>query len=101
MAKQLNTAQVNHLRRLLGWLRCEVGQTPDEWIATLADLSERLDGVVLDDAAKVRLVEWHRHLDSIPKYIRAGIKALEPVVKEAEGETVDGENVSARRLPLP
>ena len=101
MARELNKAQVNHLRRLLGWLRCEVGQTPAEWIATVTMLSERLDGLELDDAAKTRLVEWHRRLDSVPLYVRAAIKSLELVVKELNGEIVDGENVSNRRLAAP
>lgn len=89
MAKSLNKAQVNHLRRLLGWMRCEVGQSPEEMVTMMKGLLPRL-GPVSEDG-KQRLVEAHQAAARVPKYIRAAIKALEPVVAESRGEIVDAE----------
>lgn len=89
MAKELNKAQVNHLRRLLGWMRCEVGQSPEEMVTMMRGLLPRL-GPISDDG-KQRLVESHQAAARVPKYIRAAIKALEPVVEESKGQIVDAE----------
>ena len=84
--KTLNKAQVNHLRRLLGWVRCEVGQSPDELIATVRHIASKVD---IDDYGKGRMVEEYRKASNVPKYIRAALKSLAPVVREAEGEIID------------
>ena len=87
MAKELNKAQVNHLRRLLGWVRCDVGQSPEEMVAMWRDLAPRI-GPVGDDG-KARLVEAHQKSARVPKYIRAALKSLATVVEESRGEVVD------------
>lgn len=89
MSKQLDKAQVNHLRRLLGWVRCSEGvfQSPEEMVATMKGLAPHLGPI--DDASKAWLVESYQKAASIPKYVRAALKALAPVVREAEGEIVD------------
>lgn len=87
MSKQLDKAQVNHLRRLLGWMRCEVGQSPEEMVTMMKGLLPRL-GPVSEDG-KARLVESYHQAQRVPKYIRAALKALEPVVAESKGEIVD------------
>ena len=87
MAKQLNKAQVNHLRRLLGYVRCEIGQSPEEMVDMMKDLLPRL-GPVSEDG-KERLVQSYQEAKRVPKYIRSAIKSLEPVVRVAEGEVVD------------
>lgn len=89
MAKELSKAQVNHLRRLLGWVRSSDGvfQSPEEMVATLREIAPHVGQP--DEAAKQRLTESYEKAASIPKYVRAAIKALEPVVREAEGQVVD------------
>lgn len=89
MAKELNTAQVNHLRRLLGWVRCSDGvyQSPEEMVETLRKIAPSA-GEPSEDA-KQRLAESYAQAASIPKYVRAAIKALDPVVRESEGTVVD------------
>lgn len=84
---ELTRAQINHLRRLLGWMRCEVGQTPEEQRATMASIAHALTEYP-DEAAQGRIMESYDRAASIPKYIRAAIKALEPVVREEIGEVV-------------
>ena len=87
MAKELDKAQLNHLRRLLGWARCEVWQSPEEFVETLRSIAPAVG--TPGPEAKQRLAETYEKAASVPKYVRAAIKALEPVVKEAEGEIVD------------
>ena len=96
MAKELNKAQVNHLRRLLGWVRCSDGvfQSPEEMVASLKKIAPHVD--VPDEAAKQWLAESYAKAASVPLYVRAALKALAPVVKESEGEIID--QVVERRL---
>lgn len=82
MAKSLSKSDVNHLRRLLGWVRCEIPPAPDEVVKIVHSIAPAIDS----------------EASSVPKYIRAALKALAPLVEEARGEIVEGENVSARRL---
>jgi len=91
MKPNLTQAETNHLRRLLGWVRCEIGQTPDEIVQTVAGLADKgaitADG--LDDTAKARLVEHHQRAAAVPKYIRAAVKSLERLLQRQEGAIVD------------
>lgn len=93
MAKELNKAQVNHLRRLLGWVRCEIPPSPDEVVKIVHGIAPVID----NEDAKQKMVAWHREAASVPKYIRAALKALEPVVAEAKGEIVDAVSVHKGR----
>lgn len=101
MAKQLSKAQVNHLRRLLGWVRCSDGvwQSPEEMVDTLKKIAPYVG--TPDDEAKQRLRVSYEKAASIPKYVRAAIKSLEPLVKEAEGELIDEESRQQPRLASP
>lgn len=91
MKPNLTQAETNHLRRLLGWVRTEVGQTPDEIVQTVAGLADKgavtADG--LDASAKARLVEHHQSAAAVPKYIRAAVKSLERLLQRQEGAIVD------------
>lgn len=82
----MSPAQRNHLRRLLGWIRCEVGQTPEEMRETLRSIRHALTEYP-DEAAQGRMMESYDRAASIPKYVRAAIKALHPLVAEG-GELV-------------
>lgn len=95
MAKELNKAQVNHLRRLLGWVRCEIPPSPEEVVSIVQDIGQK---VPISAYGKRRMVEWHQEASRLPKYIRAALKALEPVVKESAGEIVDADPVVERKL---
>ena len=102
MAKSLKASDVNHLRRMVAWVRCEYFMTPEELVAVVRD-----NAAVLGEPspeAKARLVAWYGEKKAVPKYVHAAVKALEKVYQDEPGEIVDGENVSASRLevkPLP
>lgn len=100
MAKTLKASDVNHLRRLLGWVRCEIPPDPAEVVSIVQSIAPAIE----TEDAKQKMLEWHRESESVPKYIRAALKALAKAIADQPGETVDGENVSASRIehkPLP
>lgn len=85
MRPNLTQAQVNHLRRLLGWVRCEVGQTPDEIVETMRGLNMPEPS----PEGKARLLECHAKAAAVPKYVRAAVKALEKLLVKQDGVVVD------------
>lgn len=91
----MKQSQVNHLRRLLGWVKCEVGQTPDEMVSMLKDMASK-GLAVEDEAAQRRLVEAHDKARGIPKYVREAIKALEPLTRP--GDVVAGDVREVKRI---
>lgn len=99
MKRRLTKAEINRLRRLLGWVACEIGQTPEELIATARKIAPSVGPI--DDAAKGRLVDAHMKAESVPKYIRAAVvalrKAIEPDVVTVEGELAK----TPKELPAP
>ncbi|MHB0929112.1 MAG: hypothetical protein ACYC3W_09325 [Candidatus Nanopelagicales bacterium] len=93
----LKESDINHLRRLIGWVACEVGQTPEELIASLRNLESVIDSI--DEEAKDRLILAHKKAESVPKYVRDAIKALSKVIKPYQGNIVDADLVTQRALP--
>lgn len=93
---RLSKAERNHLRRLLGYVRCEMGQTPEEMVETVRSIAPAISDVSPD--GKERLEQAYRKSHDVPLYIRAAIKALEKALAR-KGDTVDGEIDSRRRLP--
>lgn len=81
-------SDINHLRRLLGYVRCEIGQSPDEVVSTVRQIVDKTGEP--SAAGKARLVQSHQKAQDVPKYVRAAVKALEKKMVE-KGEIVDGE----------
>jgi transposase-like protein len=96
MKRRLTFAEVNHLRRLLGWVACEAGQTPEEFVATLRQIAPAVGDV--SDEGKTRLAETYAKSASVPKYVHAAIKALRKAI-EPDGTTIDVEVNTKKRLP--
>lgn len=90
-SKQLKKSEVNHLRKLLGWVRCDIGQSPEEYLQTTKAVLENFQHDTLSEEAKNRLVEGHVKSSNVPQYVRDAIKALEKTLKRYDGEIVDGE----------
>lgn len=99
MSRTIKESDINHLRRLLGWVRCSDGvfQPPEEITDTYRMIVGRT-GVEPSDDAKHRIMESYRRSASIPIYVRQALKALSKIVQEADGNIVDGEPVQ-RKLP--
>ncbi len=90
MNRALSPSEINHLHRLLGWVRCEIWQSPEELKATLAEIAPYFPEGISDDA-KVRLLEQHRKAESVPKYVRQAVKMLSAALKDEHGDIVDAE----------
>lgn len=80
----MTEAEVNHLRRVLGWMRCEMGQEPDEMVAMTNALVARLGPLEDPEGARVRLQASYERAASYPAYIRHGIKMLTKALREHE-----------------
>jgi vacuolar-type H+-ATPase subunit H len=95
---KLTEAEMNHLRRLLGWAACEAGQAPEELVETVRKIAPVI-GSDVSDEGKARLVEAHKKADAVPKYVRAAIKALNKALQPHLGDIVDGEFAEQKQLP--
>lgn len=85
----MKQAERNHLRRLLAWVNCEIGSTPEELEATLQAIAAKLPAdTEISDAARQRMVEAHDRARQVPGYIRAAVKSLDKLAGQA-GEIID------------
>lgn len=73
----MKKSDINHLYRLLGWVRCEIGQTPEEMVGTMRAITDKIGPIDISDECKKDIVEAHDKARLVPKYIRAAVKALE------------------------
>lgn len=92
----MKQSEVNHLRLLLGWVRCEIGQSPDELVSTMQEIASKVDWDI-DVLAKQRLVDAHDAARKIPKYVRAAEKALTKMLRD-RSEVIDGTATEQRRI---
>ena len=82
----MKQSELNHLRRLLGWVACEIGQDPAEMVAMVQRMASKLGEPT--DESKQRLVEGYDDAKKVPKYVREAVKALRPLVGNL-GDVVD------------
>lgn len=104
MSKTLSSAEINHLRRLVAWIGCEIGESPEEMIETAKAIAPGVGEV--SDEGKQRLQASLEKSANVPKYVRQAIKVLRKAVEQTQGEIVDGEivdvgQVSKNELPAP
>lgn len=98
--KQMTEAQINHLRRLLGWIRCEIGQSEEEMKETLQRIKPAFTEGIGQEGYD-RLEKDYEKAVSLPKYVRAAIKSLEKIVKQQQGEIVDADVSEQKRIGKP
>lgn len=91
MKPNLTQAEVNHLRRLLAWVRTEYGQEPEVYAEIARDMFSRLEaaGFKTSDDGKAFIAEGYLRATDTPKYVRAAVKALEKLLVKQEGHVVD------------
>lgn len=82
----MKQSELNHLRRLLGWVRCDIGQAPAELQQTMIDVADGLGHPEISEEAKARMVETYRRAEAVPLYVRAAVKALEKALTAAGRE---------------
>jgi ElaB/YqjD/DUF883 family membrane-anchored ribosome-binding protein len=86
---KLTDAEINHLRRLLAYVRCDIGQSPEEMKETIRSIAPAVENA--SDEGKERLVAAYKKAESVPKYVRAAVKALEKTIVRHHGEIVDAD----------
>lgn len=81
----MKKSDTNHLRRLLGWVRCEIGQSPEELVATVNDIRAKIfpNGGISDEG-KARTVAAYDAARKVPAYVRSSVKALEKALRPGE-----------------
>ncbi|MFN9476400.1 hypothetical protein [Acidovorax sp.] len=84
----MKQSDLKHLRRLVGWIRCEIGESPEEYVAGVQAIADKLGHPPIDDAARQRLVEGYDRRRAVPKYVREAVKALDRYAR-APGAVVE------------
>lgn len=87
MNLSLKASDVNHLRRLLAYVRCDIGQAPEEMAETLRSIAP-----AIRDAQPEGIARLEGACDkslAVPQYVRAAIKALEKTLVKSDGEILD------------
>jgi hypothetical protein len=94
---ELTEAQINHLRRLIGWVRQEAGLAPDELAALGA---AKIVGQPSPEGA-VRLNQMMENSMAVPQYVRDAIKALDRVIETQPAVVINQHAVPPSHLPAP
>jgi hypothetical protein len=97
MKCSLSDAEINHLRRLLSYVRCEVGQTPEEFVATLKSIAPAV-GPEISAEGRQRLKKQYDKSTAVPKYVRKAVEALQKTLVKHSGEIVDADLRKVDRL---
>jgi hypothetical protein len=88
---ELRRSDINHLRRLLGYIETEIGQTPEEMESTIKGIAQKLGPNAFDDEGVKALQLSYERAKAVPQYIRAAVKALRKTIQRHEGEILDVE----------
>lgn len=93
----MKQSDLAHLRRLLGWVRCEIGQSPEELRAAVRSIAAAAGMPPPGPGAQQRMVDSYDKARSVPQYVRAAVKALERTVGTV-GPVVDLQARERRRI---
>lgn len=92
----MKASEINHLRRLLAWMRCEYMLDEDFQNGHKEGALLTVEhGMQTEDEARKMLAARNEEINRVPKYIRDGVKALTKKIRAhdagiAEGVTVSG-----------
>lgn len=87
--RTIKQSDINHLRRLIAYVKCEIGEDEQKTIQRYAEIAGITDHE-LNEEAKQRIMESIKKAASVPQYVRRAISALEKVVEES-GDIVDAD----------
>lgn len=84
-ALPMSDAQVNHLRRLLAWLRCEYMLDADMQRGYLLGASEMVRlGLSTEEKANEVVAQAAENINRCPAYVRQAVKMLTKALREHE-----------------
>lgn len=85
--QELTDADVNHLRRLLGWLRCEYNLSEEGQRGMLTGLNMAVAAGAPVERAQAVLDDEVKRIRHVPAYIRQAVKMLTKAVREHDAKT--------------
>ncbi len=84
-AMKLTEAEVNHLRRLLAWMRCEWMLDDDMQLGYLQGTAATVAlGMQTPEQAGTHLVERAEKINRCPAYVRQAVKMLTKAIRDHE-----------------
>lgn len=87
-AMPMTEAQVNHLRRLLAWLRCEYMLDEDMQRGYLQSAAECVEhGFATPERAGQIIQERAEQINRVPAYVRQGVKMLTKALRNHESQS--------------
>lgn len=91
---QMKRSEINHLRLLLGWMRCQYMLDENMQRGFLEAAKWCADnGVATEERSMALVRQQAEKIDHVPKYVRQAVKMLSKAVHDHEknGDMVDGE----------
>jgi len=86
-AQELTDAEVNHLRRLLAWLRLEYNLSEEGQRGMMIGLHKAVEAGASVERAQAVLDEEAERIRRVPAYIRQAIKMLDRAVADHDAKT--------------
>lgn len=87
-AMPMTDAQVNHLRRLLAWLRCEYTLDEDMQRGYLLGAHECVvAGFASPERASEIVQQKADHINRVPAYVQQAVKMLTKAIREHEARS--------------
>jgi hypothetical protein len=84
-ALPMTEAEVNHLRRLLAWMRCEWTLDADMQRGYLTGASEAMRlGIASEERASAIVQEKAEQINRCPAYVRQAVKMLTKALRDHE-----------------
>ncbi len=81
----MTDAQVNHLRRLLAWMRCEWMLDPDMQRGMMNALETmHASGDISDEYATAEVARRAEQINQVPAYVRQAVKMLTKALRDHE-----------------
>lgn len=80
----MKQSDLNHLRRVLAWLSCEMGQEPAAMVEMTAAIVAKIGPITDPEGARIRLQEGYDKAASYPVYLRQGVKMLTKALRDHE-----------------
>lgn len=81
----LTDAEVNHLRRLLAWMRCEWMLDPDMQRGMLSAIEDLgAVGAITPEQASAAVAKRAEQINQVPAYVRQAVKMLTKALRKHE-----------------
>lgn len=87
VSQELTDAEVNHLRRLLGWLTCEYNLSEAGQEGIFLGLNAAVVGGASVERAQAVLDEESARIRRVPAYIRQAIRMLTKAIRNHDAKT--------------